>query len=105
MCFPVTIDSGSGEPGIVFTNNPEILGNPCMEIALRPFQFCNLCEINVSDVETQEELNKRAKAAAFLGTLQASYTNFHYLRDIWKRTTEKDALLGIGMTGIAVEKF
>jgi len=62
---------------------------------------CNLCEINASDIETQEEYNARAKAAAFIGTLQASYTDFHYLRDVWKKTTEKEALLGIGMTGIA----
>jgi ribonucleoside-diphosphate reductase alpha chain len=56
--------------------------------------------VNVSDVESQEDLNERVKAAAFIGTLQASYTNFHYLRDIWKRTTEKDALIGVSMTGI-----
>lgn len=93
--------SGSGEPGIVFTNNPEVLGNPCFEIALRPFEFCNLTEINVSNVKSQQELEKRAKAASFIGTLQASYTNFHYLRDEWKKTTEKDALLGVSMTGIA----
>lgn len=70
------------------------------EIALRPFQFCNLCELNVSDIESQEDLNGRSKAAAFIGTLQAGYTDFHYLRDIWKTTTEKDALIGVGMTGI-----
>lgn len=93
--------SGSGEPGIVFTNSAEVLGNPCMEIALRPYQFCNLCEVNVSDVKSQKELNERVKAASFLGTLQASYTNFHYLRDVWRKTTEKDALLGVSMTGIA----
>lgn len=63
--------------------------------------FCNLTEINVSDVETQEEINERARVAAFIGTLQASYTNFHYLRDIWKKNAEKESLLGIGMTGIA----
>lgn len=62
---------------------------------------CNLCEINASDITSQEDLNERSRIAAFIGTLQASYTNFHYLRDIWKRTTEKDALLGVGMTGIA----
>lgn len=62
---------------------------------------CNLCEVNVSDVVDQNDLNVRAKAAAFIGTLQAGYTDFHYLRDIWKRTTEKDALIGVGMTGIA----
>ena len=70
------------------------------EIALRPFQFCNLCELNVSDITSQEDLNDRSRAAAFIGTLQAGYTDFHYLRDIWKTTTEKDALIGVGMTGI-----
>ena len=67
---------------------------------MRPFQFCNLCEVNVSDVVDQDDLNARVKAAAFIGTLQASYTNFHYLRPVWQRTTEKDALIGVGMTGI-----
>ena len=92
--------SGAGEPGIYLTNDKDWGTNPCCEIALRPFQFCNLCEVNVSDVESQEDLNERVKAAAFIGTLQASYTNFHYLRDVWKRTTEKDALIGVSMTGI-----
>ena len=92
--------SGSGEPGIYFSNDKDWGTNPCCEIALRPYQFCNLCEVNVSDIESQEDLNQRVKAAAFIGTLQASYTDFHYLRDIWKKTTEKDALLGVGMTGI-----
>lgn len=73
----------------------------CAEISLRPFQFCNLCEINVSNLRNQEDLNNRAKASAFIGTLQASYTDFHYLRDIWKKTTEKEALIGVGQTGIA----
>lgn len=93
--------SGSGEPGLYFTNDKDWLTNPCAEIALRPFQYCNLTTMNVSDVNSQEELNNRAIAAAFIGTLQAGYTNFHYLRPIWKRTTEKDALLGVSMTGIA----
>ncbi len=93
--------SGSGEPGFYFTNDLDWGTNPCCEIALRPFQFCNLCEVNVSDIFSQEEFNERAKAAAFLGTLQAGFTNFHYLRDVWKQTTEHDALIGVGMTGIA----
>jgi len=93
--------SGTGEPGFYFTNHHDWGTNPCCEIALRPFQFCNLCEINVSDVTTQEELNSRARAAGFLGTLQAGFTDFHYLREIWKKTTEQDALIGVGMTGIA----
>ena len=93
--------SGSGEPGLYFSNNADWGTNPCCEIALRPFQFCNLTEINASDIVSQEDLNARAKAAAFLGTLQAGYTDFHYLRDIWQKTTEKDALIGVGITGIA----
>lgn len=96
--------SGSGEPGFYFTNDPDWGTNPCCEIALRPFQFCNLTEINVSDVDNQDELNARARAAAYLGTLQAGFTNFHYLREIWKTTTEQDALIGVGMTGIASGK-
>jgi ribonucleoside-diphosphate reductase alpha chain len=80
-----------------YTN--DILAHNC-EIALRPYQFCNLCEINASNIESQEDLEERVKAASLIGTLQAGYTNFHYLRDIWKRTTEKDALIGVGMTGI-----
>lgn len=93
--------SNSGEPGFLFTNDKNAGTNPCAEINLKANQFCNLCEINASDIETQEEYNARAKAAAFIGTLQASYTDFHYLRDVWRKTTEKEALLGIGMTGIA----
>jgi ribonucleoside-diphosphate reductase alpha chain len=96
--------SGSGEPGIYLTNNPEWGTNPCVEIALRPFQFCNLCELNVSSVENDQDFYNRVKVASFFGTLQASFTDFHYLRDIWKRTTEKEALLGIGMTGVASNK-
>ena len=96
--------SGSGEPGIYLNNDKDWGTNPCCEIALRPFQFCNLCEVNVSDVETQEELNDRVAAAAFIGTLQAGYTDFHYLREVWQETTEKDALIGVSMTGIASGK-
>jgi len=93
--------SGSGEPGFFFTNDKDWGMNPCAEISLRPFQFCNLTTIHAGDVVDQDDLNARAKAAAFIGTLQASYTDFHYLRDIWKRTTEKEALIGVSMTGIA----
>ena len=92
--------SGTGEPGIYFNNDKDWGTNPCCEIALRPYQFCNLCEVNVSDIESQEDLNERVKAAAFIGTLQAGYTDFHYLREIWQETTEKDALIGVSMTGI-----
>jgi ribonucleoside-triphosphate reductase len=93
--------SGSGEPGFYFTNDENWGLNPCAEVSLRSNQFCNLTTINASDVESQEDLNARVKAAAFIGTLQASYTDFHYLRESWKRTTEKEALIGVSMTGIA----
>jgi len=92
--------SGAGEPGIYLNNDKDWGTNPCCEIALRPFQFCNLCEVNVSDIVDQEDFNARVKAAAFIGTLQAGYTDFHYLREIWQETTEKDALIGVSMTGI-----
>ena len=92
--------SNSGEPGIYFSNDKDWGTNPCCEIALRSYQFCNLCEVNVSNIESQEDLNERVRVGAFIGTLQAGYTDFHYLRDVWRKTTEKDALLGVGMTGI-----
>ena len=97
-------ESGAGEPGFYFTNDKDWGTNPCCEIALRPYQFCNLTEVNASDLENQEEYEARVKAAAFIGTLQAGYTDFHYLRDVWQRTTEKDALVGVSMTGIASGK-
>jgi len=96
--------SGAGEPGFYFTNDKDWGTNPCCEIALRPYQFCNLCEVNVSDVIDQEDYEARVTAAAFIGTLQAGYTDFHYLRDVWRRNTEKDALIGVSMTGIASGK-
>ena len=93
--------SGAGEPGFYFTFDKDWGTNPCCEIALRPYQFCNLTEVNVSNVDSQEEYEARVKAAAFIGTLQASYTDFHYLRPVWQRNTEKDSLIGVSMTGIA----
>ena len=93
--------SGSGEPGIYLTNDRDWGTNPCCEIALRPYQFCNLVELCMGNIESQEDFNARASAASFIATLQASYTDFHYLRDIWRKNTEKDALLGVSMTGIA----
>ena len=96
--------SGAGEPGIYLNNDKDWGTNPCCEIALRPFQFCNLCEVNVSDGVNQDDLNRRVKTASFIGTLQAGYTDFHYLREVWRETTEKDALIGVSMTGIASKK-
>jgi len=96
--------SQSGEPGFYFSNDKDWGTNPCCEIALRPYQFCNLTEVNTSDLETQKEYDDRVKAASLIGTLQAGYTDFHYLRDIWQKQTEKEALIGVSMTGIASGK-
>jgi len=93
-------ESGAGEPGVYWSSNRDWGTNPCCEIGLRPYQFCNLCEVNADGVEDQADLEARSRAAAFIGTLQAGYTDFHYLRPVWRETTEKDALIGVGMTGI-----
>ena len=93
--------SGSGEPGIFWTNDLNVGTNPCAEISLKPYQFCNLVELNISDIRDQADLVNRAGAASYIATLQAGYTNFHYLRPIWQKTTEEDALIGVGLTGIA----
>ena len=93
--------SNAGEPGIYLSNDKDWGTNPCCEIGLRPFQFCNLTEVNVSNITGQQDLEQRVRAATFIGTLQAGYTDFHYLRPVWQRTTERDALIGVSMTGIA----
>ena len=93
--------SKAGEPGFYFSNDKDWGTNPCCEIGLRPYQFCNLVEVNASDLIGQSDYEARGRAATFIATLQASYTDFHYLRDVWKRNTEKDALIGVSMTGIA----
>jgi ribonucleoside-diphosphate reductase alpha chain len=93
--------SQAGEPGFYFSNDKDWGTNPCCEIALRPYQFCNLTEVNTSDLDTQKEYDNRVRAASLIGTLQAGYTDFHYLRDIWQKQTEKEALIGVSMTGIA----
>lgn len=94
-------ESGCGEPGVYWNNNPDWGTNPCCEIALEPYQMCNLTEINASLVTDQESYNDASAAAAFIGTLQAGYTDFHYLNPQWRETCERGALLGVSMTGIA----
>lgn len=74
--------------------------NPCSEIILRPNQFCNLSEVVVRPEDTLEKLKKKVEQAAILGTLQATLTDFRYLRPIWKKNTEEEALLGVSLTGI-----
>ena len=74
--------------------------NPCSEIILRSNQFCNLSEIVVRPDDTLASLKKKAEMAAIIGTLQATLTDFRYLRNCWKKNTEEEALLGVSMTGI-----
>ena len=97
------IAHGGGDPGFYFTNDKEWGCNPCGEIGMRTNQFCNLATINLADVEDQADFNFRVEAATFLATIQATYTDFHYLRSIWGRTTDKEALIGVSLTGIASE--
>lgn len=99
--FKILKESGSGEPGFSWTNNTDWGFNPCHEISLNPNQFCNLTTINQTGINSKQEFLKRVHSATLLGTLQAAYTDFPYLRPIWKETTEREALLGISFTGIA----
>jgi hypothetical protein len=75
--------------------------NPCAEISLQSNQFCNLTTINQTGVKDKKDWLNRVYSATLLGTLQAAYTDFPYLRPIWKQTTELEALLGVSNTGIA----
>ena len=74
--------------------------NPCSEIILRPYQFCNLTEVVVRKDDTRKSLQKKIAIATILGTLQSKLTNFPYLRKVWKNNTEEERLLGVSLTGI-----
>jgi ribonucleoside-diphosphate reductase alpha chain len=74
--------------------------NPCSEIILRPYQFCNLTEVVVRATDTAKDLERKVKIATILGTIQSSYTKFPYLRKVWQRNTEEERLLGVSLTGI-----
>lgn len=97
-----------GEPGFVFADTPDVLYNPCFEVSFIPVtddgvcgvQFCNLTSINGSKVNTKQDFLKYAEAAAIIGTLQASYTEFPYLSNAAKNLTEEEALLGVSMTAM-----
>jgi len=78
----------------------EFGSNPCNEILLRPYQFCNLSEVIVRETDTVDDLKRKAKLATILGTIQSTYTHFPYLRKIWRENTEEERLLGVSMTGI-----
>ena len=108
------VESGSGERGIFNRQasikqaekngrrdpNFEFGTNPCSEIILRPYQFCNLTEVVVRASDTVETLEAKVRLATILGTIQSSYTKFPYLRKVWQRNTEEERLLGVSLTGI-----
>ena len=108
------VESGSGERGIFNRQasvaqakkngrrdpNFEFGTNPCSEIILRPYQFCNLTEVVVRATDTMETLEEKVRLATILGTIQSSYTKFPYLRKIWQKNTEEERLLGVSLTGI-----
>jgi ribonucleoside-diphosphate reductase alpha chain len=108
------VESGSGERG-VFNREAskkqaakngrrdpdfEFGTNPCSEIILRPYQFCNLTEVVVRATDTVEDLERKVRCATILGTIQSTYTKFPYLRKVWNRNTEEERLLGVSLTGI-----
>jgi ribonucleoside-diphosphate reductase alpha chain len=99
--FDACIKSNSGEPGFIWTDDLDMGKNPCAEIALNSHQFCNLTTTNMTGIKSEKDFMNRIYAAALLGTLQASYTDFHYLGEKWKQVTEAEALLGCSFTGIA----
>ena len=108
------VESKSGERGIfsrdaadkhVARNNRRETGrewgtNPCSEIILRPYQFCNLTEVVVRPMDTEKSLTSKVRIATILGTIQSTYTHMPYLRPVWRRNTEEERLLGVSLTGI-----
>jgi ribonucleoside-triphosphate reductase (thioredoxin) len=113
------VESGSGERGIFNREaskkqaaknnrrNPdyEFGTNPCSEIILRPYQFCNLTEVVVRATDTLEDLARKVRCATILGTIQSTSTRFPYLRKVWQRNTEEERLLGVSLTGIMDNKL
>lgn len=107
-------ESKSGERGIFYRNAAKKIAasngrrdsgydfgtNPCSEIILRPYQFCNLTEAVVRESDTLETLLDKVKTATILGTIQSTYTNFRYLRSVWRKNTEEERLLGVSLTGV-----
>jgi ribonucleoside-diphosphate reductase alpha chain len=108
-------DSKSGERGIFNRDasrriveklgrrdpNHDFGTNPCSEIILRPFQFCNLTEVVVRPEDTFDSLKRKVRLATILGTIQSTFTSFRYLRKVWQKNTEEERLLGVSLTGIA----
>jgi ribonucleoside-triphosphate reductase (thioredoxin) len=108
------VESGSGERGIFNRQaskkqaakngrrdaSYDFGTNPCSEIILRPYQFCNLTEVVVRATDTVDTLKEKVRLATILGTIQSTYTKFPYLRKIWANNTEEERLLGVSLTGI-----
>jgi ribonucleoside-triphosphate reductase len=108
------VESGSGERGVFNREaskkqaakfgrrDPEhdFGTNPCSEIILRPYQFCNLTEVVVRATDSVDDLERKVKLATILGTVQSTYTKFPYLRKVWRNNTEEERLLGVSLTGI-----
>ena len=108
------VESGSGERGIFNREaskkqakkygrrdpDYDFGTNPCSEIILRPYQFCNLTEVVVRATDSVEDLERKVRIATILGTIQSTYTKFPYLRKVWQRNTEEERLLGVSLTGI-----
>jgi ribonucleoside-diphosphate reductase alpha chain len=84
----------------VFEEDYQYGTNPCSEIILRPQQFCNLTEVVVRATDTLKDLEEKVRLATILGTIQSTFTNFPYLRKVWKDNTEEERLLGVSLTGI-----
>jgi ribonucleoside-diphosphate reductase alpha chain len=99
--FKITEESGAGEPGFTWTSNSDMGVNPCSEISLFSNQLCNLTSINQRGIEDKADFLRRVNAATLIGTLQAAYTDFPFVRPVWKEVTEREALLGVSFTGIA----
>jgi len=99
--FRACIESNSGEPGFIWSDDLELGVNPCCEISLNSNQLCNLTTTNMTDIKSDKDFFNRIYSSALLGTLQATYTDFPYLNENWKITTEREALLGCSFTGIA----
>ena len=108
------VESGSGERGVFNREaskkqaakygrrDPEwdFGTNPCSEIILRPYQFCNLTEVVIRATDSYDDLERKVRMASILGTIQSTYTKFPYLRKVWQRNTEDERLLGVSLTGI-----
>ena len=92
--------SGSGEPGVFWTDDPDYGTNPCGEISLKSAQTCNLSSVNVSTLRSQKDLEDRVAAATLIGTLQATYDNFEYISENWQENQQEERLLGVSLTGI-----